>query len=417
MKAVELFGGGGGAWQGLTAAGVDVVRSIEWDEAAHNVAKAAGCPSVQGDVRDLSLLDGVGEVDLLWSSFPCQAFSSAGKRKGASDERNGWPWTLDVIDHLKPQWFMAENVTGLTTHSGEHCGNVDRCPGCYLHRVILPELSKRFAWVGWSVSDAADFGVPQHRRRICIIAGPDSVQWPRATHASPEKCLGLFSTRKPWVTVREALDLDAFVVTAGVTGEGRPTSPTSPTSPTATIGSKGNAYAIGCRRGRDGGARWEETPDTEPSPALRVAGGGSSIPSVRCIGGGRNPTADPKDRRTYRDLTDEPCTTLAAVQIGNAGPWLERPSPTVVTNEVKGSGPGANPHKMQRASDALYLGTGRRRLTVRECRRLMAWDERYDALLDQQTKTAAYRVLGNGCCPPWVEAHARAVLDANHPAL
>ena len=176
MRAVELFGGGGDAWQGLTAAGVEVVRSIEWDEAAHEVAKAAGCPSVQGDVRDLSLLEGVGDVDLLWSSFPCQAFSSAGKRKGASDERNGWPWTLDVVDHLKPRWLMAENVTGLTTHSVEHCGNVDRCPACYLHRVILPELSKRFAWVGWSVSDAADFGTPQHRRRICIIAGPEPVR-------------------------------------------------------------------------------------------------------------------------------------------------------------------------------------------------------------------------------------------------
>jgi site-specific DNA-cytosine methylase len=96
--------------------------------------------------------------------------------------------------------------------------------------------------------------------------------------------------------------------------------------------------------------------------------------------------------------------------------WLERPSPCVVTNEVKGSGPGANPHKMQRASDALYLGTGRRRLTVRECRRLMGWDERYDALLEQQTKTAAYRILGNGCVPAWVEAHARAVLDADSRA-
>jgi len=376
MRAVELFSGGGGASQGLEAAGVEAAACFEYDDAASEVARAAGFPSRCHDVREVdwqALLDEHGPIDLIWASPPCQAFSSAGKRKGASDERNGWPWTLDVVDHLKPRWFMAENVTGLTTHSGEHCGDVDRCPGCYLHGVILPELSKRFAWVGWSVSDAADFGTPQHRRRICIVAGPESVRWPKTTHTSPEKCLGLFDERKPWVTVREALNLDAYVVTAGVTGEGRPT------SPTATIGSKGNAYAIGCRRGRDGGAKWEETPATEPSPALRVASGGSSIPSIRCIG----------------------------------GPWLERPSPTVVTNEVKGSGPGANPYKMQRASDALYLGTGRRRLTVPECRRLMGWDERYDALLKQQTKTAAYRILGNGCVPAWVEAHVRAVLEAD----
>lgn len=373
MKAVELFGGGGGAWQGLTAAGVEVVRSIEWDEAAHEVAKAAGCPSVQGDVRDLSLLEGVGDVDLLWSSFPCQAFSSAGKRKGASDERNGWPWTLDVVDHLKPRWLMAENVTGLTMHSAEHCGNVDRCPACYLHRVILPELSKRFAWVGWSVSDAADFGTPQHRRRICIIAGPEAARWPQTTHAAPDKCLGLFARRKPWVTVREALNLDAYVVTAGTTGEGRPTS---------------------------GGAGHSAPP--------------AWLHGVRCIGGGRNPTADPKDHRTYRDLTEEPCTTIAAVQIGNAGPWvLDRPAPTVAGGGGDG-GKGCGQWSANAATRAaLEEASGRRRLTIEECRILMGWDERYDALLAQQTKTDAYRILGNGCVPAWVEAHARAVLDAD----
>jgi len=295
VRALELFGGGGGAWQGLTAAGVEVVRSIEWDSAAHEVAVAAGCPSVQGDVRDLSLLEGLGPVGLVWSSFPCQSFSSAGNREGASDPRNGWPWTLGVVDEVGPRWFMGENVMGLTQHSSEWCGNPQRCPGCYLHQVILPELRERFEWVGWSVSDAADFGVPQRRRRVCIVAGPRAIRWPAATHAAPEKCLGLFSRWKPW--------------------------------------------------------------------------------------------ACPE--------------------------WWDAPSPTVMTNEVKGSGPGANPHKMQRASDALYLGTGRRRLTVSECRVLMGWAPEYDEHLGLVTKTDAYRILGNGCVPAWVEAHVRAVLEAD----
>jgi site-specific DNA-cytosine methylase len=387
MRAVELFAGGGGASQGLEAAGVEALACFEYDEAASAVARAAGFPSHCCDVREVDwpvLLDEHGPIDLIWASPPCQAFSSAGKRKGASDERNGWPWTLDAVDHLKPRWLMAENVTGLTMHSGEHCGNVDRCPACYLHRVILPELSRRFAWVGWAVSDAADFGTPQHRRRICIVAGPEPVRWPKATHADPDKCLGLFDTRKPWVTVREALNLDAYVVTAGTTGEGRPT---SPTSPTATIGSKGNAYA------------------------------------VRCIGGGRIPTADPKDHRTYRDLTEEPCTTLAAVQIGNAGPWLEREiwdatGAAMVDDPREGDewhqyiGCGV-PKESRESGFSSNWWHGRRRLTVRECRILMGWDERYDALLEQQTKTAAYRILGNGVAPVWAEAHVRAVLEAD----
>jgi site-specific DNA-cytosine methylase len=210
------------------------------------------------------------------------------------------------------------------------------------------------------------------------VAGPEPVRWPKATHADPDKCLGLFDTRKPWVTVREALNLDAYVVTAGTTGEGRPT---SPTSPTATIGSKGNAYA------------------------------------VRCIGGGRIPTVDPKDHRTYRDLTEEPCTTLAAVQIGNAGPWLlDRPAPTVAGGGGDG-GKGCGQWSANASTrKVLEEQSGRRRLTVAECRILMGWDERYDALLEQQTKTAAYRILGNGVAPVWAEAHARAVLDADSRA-
>jgi len=304
MRVVELFGGGGGAWQGLTAAGVDVVRSIEYDEAAHNVAKAAGCPSVLGDVRDLSLLDGVGAVDLLWSSFPCQAFSSAGKRKGAEDERNGWPWTVAAIDHLDPTWLMAENVQGLLTHSAEHCGDPVKCPGCYFHRVILPELRERFAWVGYSVSNAADFGTPQHRRRVCIVAGPRAVRWPETTHAKPEDCMDLFSRRKPWTTVCEALGLDAYVQ-SGVAA--------------SDPGTHGAACLV------DG-----------PAPCVPVSSQIYHHPAV--------------------------------------GPV--------------------------------------RALSLRETRILMGWHERYDAILATQTKTAAYRVLGNGCVPAWVEAHARAVMEA-----
>jgi len=62
-----------------------------------------------------------------------------------------------------------------------------------------------------------------------------------------------------------------------------------------------------------------------------------------------------------------------------------------------------------RASDALWLATGRRRLTVEECVALMAWPNGYPL---QGTQTSQYRQIGNGCCPPVVEALARAVLEA-----
>lgn len=215
MRCLELFAGAGGAALGLEAAGIEHVALCEWDPDACATLRAAGLgPVVEGDVRDLDAIEavaGAGPVDLLWSSFPCQAFSTAGKRLGASDERNGWPWSVDAIDRFRPRWFLAENVYGLLTHSEEGHPNPMHCPRCYFETVILAELRERFEFVGWWLLDAADYGVPQHRRRVIIWAGPTPVRAPVATHAAPN------STRqgtlfgggvKPWVTMAEALGVD-----------------------------------------------------------------------------------------------------------------------------------------------------------------------------------------------------------------
>jgi DNA (cytosine-5)-methyltransferase 1 len=150
---------------------------------------------------------------LLWSSFPCQAWSTAGKRKGAQDERNGWPWTVDAIDCLEPTWFAAENVVGLLNHKGackqgKHCVGLPECPNAYFHQVIIKQLEERFAWVGYKILNAADFGVPQKRRRIIIVAGPRPIAWPSETHADPSKSVDLFSrSLSAWNTVGAALGL------------------------------------------------------------------------------------------------------------------------------------------------------------------------------------------------------------------
>jgi len=145
MKCIELFAGAGGAALGLEAAGIEHAALCEWDPHACATLRAAGLgPVVEGDVRDLDAIAAVaGEsCDLLWSSFPCQAFSTAGKRLGAEDPRNGWPWTVDAIDRFKPRWFLGENVRGLLCHRGDcdRRGDPMACPGCYLARVILPQL-------------------------------------------------------------------------------------------------------------------------------------------------------------------------------------------------------------------------------------------------------------------------------------
>ncbi|MBM4369869.1 MAG: DNA cytosine methyltransferase [Deltaproteobacteria bacterium] len=291
MTGLVLFGGAGGADLGLRAAGIELLRSVEWDRDAHATAVAAGLPSVHGDVRDLALYEGLPPVDLLWASPPCQAFSTAGKRLGAADERNGWPWTLDVVDHVRPRWVLCENVPGLTHHRGDCDGRgpADDCPGCYWHRVVVPAFEARFGSVQWTIIDAADHGVPQRRHRVFLVAGPRAIRWPRPTHADPATLAqaGLFGPAlQPWRTVREALGLDVPV---------RHRSPSAGTvghldEPSANCSTKGVLYAEtpACdsrhplamlyRRGRDGGARYEPHDIDEPCCALRGAPGGSSQP-------------------------------------------------------------------------------------------------------------------------------------------
>ncbi len=170
MTGVVLFAGGGLACHGLAEAGVDLQLGVEWDADAVKVAKRTGLHhTVRADVRQAADIWGNGHPPgLLWSSFPCQAWSTAGKRQGAQDERNGWPWTVDAVDAMRPRWFIAENVRGLTFHRAKaQCRKgadpkPQLCPRCYLDHVIMPDLRSRYAW--------AEYGVDRRMSRLLAEA-------------------------------------------------------------------------------------------------------------------------------------------------------------------------------------------------------------------------------------------------------
>jgi len=345
---VELFAGAGGAALGLSAAGFEHLACIEWDGDACETLRAAGLPCVEGDVRDLGLYEpewvGCG---LLWSSFPCQCWSTAGKRLGPGDERNGWPWTVDAIDRTKPEWFAAENVTGLLQHKGECAGGClgpEDCPRAYFDLVILSQLRERFPVVQQFVLNASSFGVPQHRRRVVVIAGPASVRRPEPTHGKPTHQADLFGRRMlPWATVGEALGISGYVRTE-MTGAVAH----SVGGPSGTVPNGGNQYLH------------------------------ANDPGVR-------------------------------LDVG----LLDHPAPTVTATEVKGSRGVAHiagRHSgLERASDALFLATGRRRLTIEECAILQDFPEDHPF---QGTKGSRYKQVGNAVPPKLAEVVGRAVLDA-----
>ena len=363
-NTIDLFAGAGGASLGLKAAGFNHLLCIEKDDDAASTLKAAGFPGLHDDVRNMIIYDEIERVDMLWASPPCQAFSTAGNREGVLDDRNGWPWTLQVIDHLHargigPEWVICENVPGLTFHKGDCTGrDYTQCPGCYWLQWIQPEFEKRFDWVGTVMLNAADYGVPQHRRRVFLVAGPRQVRWPERTHCSAEEMAQqkMFGPMlKQWVSIREALKLEAMV-----------------------------------------------------------------------IGGGRNPSSSEDDKRNYRDITEEPSTTVAAVQIGNAGPFvidedklvsgpgsepwrLDGPSHAVMTTEVKGTRGRHIKGRPDRASDTAWLGAGRRRLTWKECAVLQGFPDGYP--FSGSTQASIYSQVGNAVCPIMSEVLGRCVME------
>jgi DNA (cytosine-5)-methyltransferase 1 len=314
-------------------------------------------PVVEGDVRDLAAIAAVaGEsVDVLWSSFPCQAWSTAGARKGAHDDRNGWPWTVDALDRFKPAWFLGENVRGLLLHrSGCTAAGGQRglfgtapaedCPGCYFERVILPDLRARFAHVGWWLLDAADYGVPQHRRRVILWAGPAPLVEPAPTHG-PGRARG-------WVSMREALGVEAFCFATHPEG----------------------AEGVADRRVR----RLSDGPC--PTIGAEYTGTLAGHPWV----GSASVRVVAPNRRPPIDYTDQPAPTIDS-HTGIAGDAYEQ-ALRVVDGE-----------------------TGRRRLTVAECARLQDFPAGHPW---QGGVGAQYRQVGNAVPPRLAEVVGRALMGA-----
>lgn len=162
LTAVDLFAGAGGTTQGLKDGGFAVVAAIENDDDAVATYRA-NHPEVTVYDRDIGRVQGPAlarrlggkRIGLLTACPPCQGFSTLG-RGDTADKRNGLVMTVArFAEHLRPWAILLENVPGLAS---------DR-----RLRVLLDRLDATYT-VRQYVVDAADFGVPQHRRRVIVLA-------------------------------------------------------------------------------------------------------------------------------------------------------------------------------------------------------------------------------------------------------
>ncbi|HEU4712930.1 MAG TPA: DNA cytosine methyltransferase [Pyrinomonadaceae bacterium] len=170
-KAIDLFAGCGGLTEGLRQAGFRVIGAIESNKLAVKTYKAnhKNVRVWQKDIRKVSIAEvkrklklKAGDLDLLAGCPPCQGFSTIttlnGNQKRSTDDRNELIFEfLRFVRNLLPKAIMLENVPRLATN--------------WRMKLVLAELRRLGYECSRDVLDAADYGVPQRRRRFILLAG------------------------------------------------------------------------------------------------------------------------------------------------------------------------------------------------------------------------------------------------------
>lgn len=159
FKFIDLFAGIGGTRLGFEAIGGVCVFTSEWDIHAQKTYQANFGEIPHGDITKI-LSSQIPDFDVLLAGFPCQPFSSIGKRLGFEHRTQGTLFhdVARIIKDKRPAAFLLENVQGLITHDkGETL------------KVILDTLEELDYKVDYNLINAADFGVPQMRKRIYIV--------------------------------------------------------------------------------------------------------------------------------------------------------------------------------------------------------------------------------------------------------
>ncbi len=220
--ALSFFTGAMGLDLGLEKAGISTLLASEIDEATCGTIKL-NRPEIEliedfrdyspAEIRKLAGLSPSSEIDLVIGGPPCQAFSTAGKRKAFEDERgNVFLRFIDLILELKPRYAVIENVRGLLSAPLSHRPHSNRGGGFQPLSLeeqeggalayILEKLRREDYGVTFNLYNSANFGSPQIRERVIVICSRDGARLPYLvpTHSNDPKF-----KLKPWKTLRDAL--------------------------------------------------------------------------------------------------------------------------------------------------------------------------------------------------------------------
>jgi len=327
FRLMDLFAGCGGMTRGFLDSGeFESVFAVEWDhDAVETYRSNFGDHIVESPIE--AVFD-FPSVDVVIGGPPCQGFSPLNRDAIGMERRGLWREYLRALRQSSPSVFVMENVPEL------------------LASTEYAEFRRLASQLGYSIEgqvlNAADFGVPQRRRRAIIIGARDGlVEWPDATHSDPSQISGSENPRPHWRTFRDAV-------------QGLPLQPDGncwhrPRNPKASSIRRYKAVP------RDGGDRFQMQAN------LDRAGLGDLVPA--CWRNKPTGTTDVFGRL-----------------------WWDRPSLTIRTEFYK-------PEKGR------YLHpSAHRPITVREAARLMSFSDEF-FFPEDQSMTSVARQIGNAVPP------------------
>jgi DNA (cytosine-5)-methyltransferase 1 len=208
---VDLFCGAGGMAEGFRQAGFDCLWANDFEEEAMDTFRLnhPNCASHLGPIeavnsqairKQIGLKK--GELTVLVGGPPCQGFSTYGRRD-PTDKRNGlFAEFVRFAEELKPSFLVIENVVGILSMED----------GRVIDAITQSVSDLGYDPTVWTL-DAADYGVPQRRKRVFVVAARrgSRIPPPTPTHheavgeSSSQRLLFEAQTRDPWLTVRDAI--------------------------------------------------------------------------------------------------------------------------------------------------------------------------------------------------------------------
>lgn len=188
VSAVSLFTGCGGSDTGVHELGIDIVMANDIIPYAKDVY-LANLPETDYVLKDIRKIEHFPAADLLLGCYPCQGFSQGGLRQPDNKLNFLYREFARALYQIKPKAFIVENVNGMTRKNFSH---------------LLEDQRHTFESIGYDVKytvlNAADFGVPQLRKRIFIVGTRKDL---KANYTFPTPTHG--ETNQSHITIREAL--------------------------------------------------------------------------------------------------------------------------------------------------------------------------------------------------------------------